>query len=275
MRYFFHAAIVPSIATACLLRAAPVSYAQTNQVKTFSQRQDALDKLRTDPKRNVDEFEAAVRGLMRDYPTNSEPYAYAALLIDELETDGALNRQGQAGVDRARALAKTMATSPAPEDFRNWANGVLYRHDHLKRNGSEDQPLALRFTALDGRTVDLAAMRGQVVLVDFWATWCPPCVGLLPRVKVAYETFRPQGFEIIGVSLDEDRSVLERFLKQQGIAWPQYFDGHEQFQNKIAQQLGIAGPPHMLLIDRKGVLRVDPVSEDHLEEIITRLLAEH
>src|SRR6266478_8213925 len=76
------------------------------------------------------------------------------------------------------------------------------------------QPLAIQFEAIDGRQVDLAKMRGKVVLVDFWATWCPPCVREVPVVKAAYDKFHPRGFEVIGISLDDKKQDLLSFVNE-------------------------------------------------------------
>ena len=72
-------------------------------------------------------------------------------------------------------------------------------------------------------------MKGKVVLIDFWATWCMPCVGEIPHVKEAYDQFHSKGFEVIGISLDDDKSKLKKFVVDQKMEWPQYFDG-KQFE---------------------------------------------
>src|SRR5471030_1254825 len=68
-----------------------------------------------------------------------------------------------------------------------------------------DKPLDLKFTAVDGKKVDLADMRGKVVLIDFWATWCPPCRAEVPDVVATYKKYHDQGFEVVGISLDQDK----------------------------------------------------------------------
>ena len=128
-------------------------------------------------------------------------------------------------------------------------------------------------------------MRGKVILVDFWGTHCGPCVAELPRVKEAFERFHGQGFEVVGISCDTQRKELEEYVKQQGISWPQYFDGKQQSDNKFTVEFGIDGIPHMFLVDRKGFLRFDNVrardgvhsygDTTSFEEKISKLLAEN
>jgi peroxiredoxin len=106
----------------------------------------------------------------------------------------------------------------------------------------------------------------------------------LPRLKEAYEKFRGQGFEVIGVSCDTDKERLNKFLKERDISWPQYFDGKQQSDNKFTVEFGIDGIPHMFLVDKNGFLRFDNVRADDkyhpkddttsFEEKIAKLLAE-
>jgi thiol-disulfide isomerase/thioredoxin len=109
-------------------------------------------------------------------------------------------------------------------------------------------------------------------LIDFWATWCGPCVGELPHVKEAYEKLHSKGFEIVGISFDQSQDKLEKFVAQEQMEWPQYFDG-KGWGNKYGQEFGIHGIPTMWLVDKKGNLR-DLEARGALEEKVTKLLAE-
>jgi thiol-disulfide isomerase/thioredoxin len=134
------------------------------------------------------------------------------------------------------------------------------------------KPLEMKFTAVDGREVDVSKLQGKVVLIDFWATWCGPCVAELPNVLKAYKELHPKGFEIVGISLDGEKSELEAFVKEKGMEWPQYFDG-KGWQNEIATKYGIQSIPAMWLLNKKGMV-VSTAARGNLEEQVTKLLAE-
>lgn len=142
---------------------------------------------------------------------------------------------------------------------------------YLSLVGKPSPPL--KFKALDGREVDLEKLRGKVVLLDFWATWCPPCIEETPNVRAAYERFTKDGFEIIGISFDADRLRLEDVVKRENLKWPQYFDGggREAAPGKV---FGIQHWPSKWLLDRNGVIRYISASAG-LDRKITALLKEN
>lgn len=137
-------------------------------------------------------------------------------------------------------------------------------------SGIKGKPLDLKFKAVDGREVDIAAMRGKVVLVDFWATWCGPCVAEIPNVVKAYEKLHGKGFEIIGISFDQDKAKLESMTKEKGMPWPQFFDG-KGWQNEFGQKYGINSIPQMWLVNKEGLV-VDTTAREDLAKKVERLL---
>jgi thiol-disulfide isomerase/thioredoxin len=134
-------------------------------------------------------------------------------------------------------------------------------------------PVQLKFTAIDGREVDLASMRGKVVLIDFWATWCGPCIGEMPNVKKVYEKYHDKGFEVVGIALDKpsDLGKLEEEIERLELPWPQFLDA-ENRRNKFADDLGIIAIPAPLLFDQQGLLVSEKARGKRLEPAVAGLL---
>ncbi len=135
------------------------------------------------------------------------------------------------------------------------------------------KPIELKFQAVDGAQVDFAKLRGKVVLLDFWATWCGPCRVEIPNVVAAYNQFHKDGFEIVGVSLDQDKERLLNYTKQAGMTWPEYFDG-KGWANEVSTRYGINSIPAAWLVDKKGFVRTTGVRGADLAQQVKMLLAE-
>jgi thiol-disulfide isomerase/thioredoxin len=141
----------------------------------------------------------------------------------------------------------------------------------------EGKPLVISGTAPDGSTFSTADYKGKVILVDFWATWCGPCLAELPRVKKLYGDYHDKGLEVLGVSNDQSGDDLNKFLaNNKDMPWKQLFDSAAAAKgqwNPITTGFGINGIPTMFLIDKKGILRTVNARQT-MEDLIPQLLNE-
>jgi len=139
------------------------------------------------------------------------------------------------------------------------------------------KPVEAVLSTIDGKEIDLASLRGKVVLLDFWATWCMPCVEALPKMKALYAKYHGKGLEIIGVSLDDSKDKLVEFVKARKVAWPQCFDG-KGGASPLAAKFEVSVVPTLILLDRTGRIahRVEGLSDKEfqvLEQHVRTLLA--
>jgi len=147
----------------------------------------------------------------------------------------------------------------------------------LRQPEPVSEPVQLRFTALDGRIVDMQDLRGRVVLLEFWATWCSTCMKELPRLKALHDKYRGRGLQIVGVSLDEpaDQEKLAALLARENIRWPQYFPGDGHYRtSELAQRFGVQGIPAAFLLDKQGRVVDRNVHVARLEHTMRRLLSQ-
>lgn len=105
--------------------------------------------------------------------------------------------------------------------------------------------------ALSGKGVDVAALTGKVVIVDFWATWCAPCRESMPELEKLYKKYADRGLTVVGVSVDKEAGVIKPFLEKLQVTFPIVHDGAHSLADKFAP----ARMPSSYVIDRKGVVR--------------------
>jgi thiol-disulfide isomerase/thioredoxin len=145
-----------------------------------------------------------------------------------------------------------------------------------KLASAEGKPFDLEFTdATSGEKISTKDLKGKVIVVDFWATWCGPCVGEMPHMKQLYGEYKDKGVQFIGVSLDQPESAgglkaLKEFVAKNEIGWPQYYQG-KGWESEFSKSWGIMSIPHVFLIDKQGKV-VTTEGRGQLETLLPKLL---
>jgi peroxiredoxin len=204
------------------------------------------------------EVVAEIRALPAGMSKLSPSYGLANLV-----TEGDLGKEALSAAASTLALALTENQGSAAFYYLELAKLVRYEHlAPLPADPSVDAATALlelhdlvvqesgfSLAALDGKTYDLAALRGKVVLLNFWATWCRPCRREMPDMEKLYRRFSSKGLVVLAVS-DETREKVEDFLKKQNYTFAVLLDPDRQ----VNKAFGIEGIPNSFLYDRQGKL---------------------
>lgn len=205
-----------------------------------------------------DDYEKKIMALIQQYPGERQPFVGLTELFEKCETSRT-----------ARLIESVLSRTDLPEKIRP------FYEDLRKKEQLIGTPMNQTFTAVDGRTVRFADLRGKVVLIDFWATWCGPCVRDLPKLQALYAKSHRDGLEVIGVSFDRERSKLDSFLQTRAIPWRQIY-ADAATQKTFSTELGVTGGylPTVFLIGRDGKIRSTLNSRFRLEDKVAVLLAE-
>ncbi len=183
--------------------------------------------------------------------------------------------QGVLGPEKAMELYEKYIEKASAADNENLVrqvSGLKNSLRALKLPGTE-----LNFTAklLDGTEFDAASLKGKVVLVDFWATWCGPCVAEIPNVKKAYAAYHAKGFEVVGISLDHDMDKLTKFLEEKEIPWLGVHNDTTLMDGmKMTDYCGVTGIPTMILLDKDGKILSISARGAALEKLLKEQLGE-
>ena len=238
-------------------------------------------KQASDPTRPMDERNAArtefdagrdrmmelARTTVRDHKT--DPVGLMAMEYLDLSADRALAKQV---LDSTRAL---MGHSGAHRNLTRRISQVAKPRTQQRRNGLIEPGMAMPDIALNdpsGQERTLSDLRGKVVLVDFWASWCGPCRRENPNVVRAYNEYKDRGFEVFSISLDRDPGKWQRAIDQDGLTWDNHISDLKGWNSVVTELYGISSIPHAILIDGQGTVVATHLRGAQLEAELDKLL---
>jgi len=182
------------------------------------------------------------------------------------DVDGA-----RAAIEKIKPLNKGMYEQITAQ-FEAAATQILAQRDAAENLKPGKTPYPIEEKDLSEKQVSLKNLRGKVVVIDFWATWCGPCMNELPMMLKLYEDQNKKGLEIVGISLDKNKGQLTNAITKHEIKWPVIMDRADN--TGIAHKWAVQSIPSTFVLDRKGVIRHVGLRGEDLLEAVTKLIAE-
>ncbi len=195
---------------------------------------------------NIEKHSAAYKSVLKSLATSFSDSDYYVMLKKKYD---------------AATTARTIPNQPPPKKS-NRKNGQY---------AAGDEALDIVMADPDGNIRKLSDLRGKVVLLDFWASWCGPCRRENPNVVKAYEKYNSQGFEVFSVSLDSNADRWKQAIEQDGLVWPYHVCDMKKWRNAASQAYGISSIPYTMLIGRDGIIIRTQLRGPALEEELEKL----
>jgi peroxiredoxin len=190
-----------------------------------------------------------------------------------------MDKYPQENKDMITRLEKEMPNSSYSKEMRSQYDKIeaQLKAQQASQNAEASTAIGafapdLSFPSPDGKTIKLSELRGKIVLLDFWASWCGPCRRENPSVVAAYNKFKDKGFTIYSVSLDQDGGKWKAAIDQDGLLWPNHVSDLGGWQSAPARIYGVNSIPAQFLLDKDGKIIAKNLRGEQLEQKLAELL---
>jgi thiol-disulfide isomerase/thioredoxin len=240
------------------------------QLNAENRSKEEVSKLFLQAKSKMESFS---RTQMLKDPSN----AYNIILSMDLLPSVSFDDWDPSNLDALRKVTEAFedkyAGQPAAETFRNQYAQIenAYFEFASSVNGTVSAP-EIAFPNPSGKILKLSDLKGKVVLVDFWASWCGPCRAENPNVVKMYEKFKDKGFTIFSVSLDEDATKWKEAIEKDQLSWTNHVSDLKGWKSSVVANFGIEGIPYTVLLNKDGKIIGKNLRGEKLEETLNELL---
>lgn len=195
-------------------------------------------------------------------------------------TNAKLDQFPQQNLAIIERMEKEIPNSSYTKDFRAMYN--TYQQQAKMQSQAQQQPAAdvsvgkpapeIALNNPDGKEIKLSSLKGKVILLDFWASWCGPCRMEMPNVVAAYKKYKDKGFTVYSVSLDKDAAAWKNAINALGMTWENHVSDLKWWQSSVVPEYGIQGIPMTFLIDRNGNIVASNLRGPALDEKLAEIL---
>ena len=256
----------PALMNALATRITTLERDKDNPVHRFASKYLLAMKLvsleKTSGQEKVSIYKEIQSNLMRS-EMDADDIDIAIAFADSLQTIGDYRLASQAYSGFGKTLARNK--EPLVQQLAATMEATA------RRLALPGKPMKMAGTPVNGPPFNWASYQGKVVLIDFWATWCRPCLAELPNVEKLYAKYNSRGFEVVSISMDEDRAKLDEFLAKKPMPWVVL---HDEGGNPAAKYYGVNSVPTAILIDRSGNVVSLSARGKTLEELLAKAMGD-
>jgi len=212
------------------------------------------------------EYQGVVRSFVQANQNSAALYAIQSIIDPNVDFEGyeSITKQLMAG----------FSESPTVQEL--YSEMEKMKAEQLAKDPLAPGKMAPDFTEAmpDGEMLSLSDLRGKVVLLDFWASWCGPCRRENPNVVALYNKYKDKGFTVMSVSLDKDKAKWLKAIENDNLTWPNHVSDLQFWQSKAAKLYGVSGIPFTVLIDQEGKIIRTKLRGPQLEEELSRIFGD-